>query len=514
MQKPDVFFLASFARRVIWRSAFPIFILLVFFGSLSWAKWQDPFARKWFTRKSTSQEPFQCVAILPKPMRQYPVIIYAHAFGGNLMTDGNDLRQMSEMGLAAVTFDYDQTNDLAFSSEFKTLLNWLHHQRWVDTNAVVWVGSDLGADRLLKFALQHPGQQPQLLIELSASTLPASRDQPLINIHCPILLIHDGQDEIVPVSDAQNFVSLLQSNHLSIALQIIPGAGHDMGLDRKVIFRCIGEYCLTHLAGKNAWKNYHSIAQWQAEAPPFWLFCLPAAIWAAGCIFWARRHISTPREKIVLTRGEIVLRCIAAILTVLALADTAIHLIPPHFASDTKTLSIARQYLLQPKERNDFDYLATQPIWHDQKLKVLLTHVELANYNRTLVNWQLDDSVYRDYILSPTITDKPGEQFNWRRPLWEEFYPRIRHENSPTDAAAIVARHLRERVTIADISNPPREISDIWLRQITDKAGFEIIYVAALRSVGVPARLDLNGKAEIYTDYKWQPAPRPVIEQL
>jgi hypothetical protein len=57
-------------------------------------------------------------------------------------------------------------------------------------------------------------------------------------------------------------------------------------------------------------------------------------------------------------------------------------------------------------------------------------------------------------------------------------------------------RTLRERVTIANTSNPPRDVSLIWRRQITDEVGVEIIYVAALRSVGVPARLDRNGRAE------------------
>lgn len=90
-----------------------------------------------------------------------------------------------------------------------------------------------------------------------------------------------------------------------------------------------------------------------------------------------------------------------------------------------------------------------------------------------------------------------------------------RHELSSEDAAKIVVRHLRKCVTIvgglprgetpggtpgqpagedarATMGDLPREVPAIWLRQLTDEAGFEIIYVAALRSVGVPARLDAN----------------------
>jgi hypothetical protein len=135
----------------------------------------------------------------------------------------------------------------------------------------------------------------------------------------------------------------------------------------------------------------------------------------------------------------------------------------------------------------------------------------LANYNRQLINWKLGDKIYQEFVLSPAITGDVHEQLDWRRPLWEEFYPRIRHESSPEDAAVIVVRHLRERVTIAAIPDPPRDIPTIWLRQLTDQTGFEIIYVAALRAVGVPARLDANQKAEIFADGKWQAAPQPCI---
>jgi hypothetical protein len=100
---------------------------------------------------------------------------------------------------------------------------------------------------------------------------------------------------------------------------------------------------------------------------------------------------------------------------------------------------------------------------------------------------------------------------NWWRPLWGGVFPRRLQESSPPDAAQIVVRHLRERVTMADLPDLSHEVPEIWLRQITDEAGFEIIYVAALRSVGVPARLDSNHHAEFWDGDKWQAAPDPVI---
>jgi hypothetical protein len=296
-----------------------------------------------------------------------------------------------------------------------------------------------------------------------------------------------------------------------VEIKIIPGIPHGLEPERGVIFRSIGEYCRSYLTGTNAWEDYHSIAQWQAEASPLWLFWLPAAAWTGGWFVWWRCRKAGSPEKIKLSRGEIALRWLAVILATWALAETAIHLVTPRFSVNDTTLSIARRFLVQPKEHADFENLAAQPIWQNQRLKTLLEHVELAGYNRELINWQLDDKMYRNFVLSPVIIGSSGEQMNWRRSLWEEFYPRIRKEQSPEDAAKIVVRHLRERVTIADALNLSHDVPEIWLKQITDKAGFEIIYVAALRSVGVPARLNSQHQAEFWDGTKWDDAPRPSV---
>jgi pimeloyl-ACP methyl ester carboxylesterase len=514
-------------RGVLWAVFRPFFdfipflAVLLFFGALFWAKAQDPFSRKWFTLKTSDQGSFKCVAVLPKPLRPCPVIIYTHGSGGNLMNDGNDLRQMAELGLAVVSLEYDQTNEAAFAGQFGAVLNYLGQQPWAKTNAVAWVGFSLGANGMLDFAVQHPELQPKLMVQLSGAGLNQStlNSQLSTNLHCQVLFIHGEQDQTFPLADTKALAATLQSNGVPVELKIIPGAPHGMELERGVIFRCVGEYCLTHLVGKDALQNYHSIAQWQAEGPALWLFWLPAMMWIVGRVIFLRMRKplsdgrsaqrADPTSK--LKSHEIALRWIAAALAAWALAVTALHLVPPHFLVSERTLSIARKHLIEPKQSTDFECLAAQPIWGGQKLKTLLDHVELAGYNRELINWQLDDKVYRDYVLSPVITGQPGEQLNWRRPLWEEFYPRIRHENSPEDAARIVVRHLRERVTIAALPDPPREVPAIWLRQITDETGFEIIYVAALRSVGVPARLDAQQKVEFWNGREWAAAPRPSV---
>jgi O-antigen ligase len=207
---------------------------------------------------------------------------------------------------------------------------------------------------------------------------------------------------------------------------------------------------------------------------------------------------------------EIWLRRGAWTLGIVAFLQTSVYLSTPFFFVSRTTLAIARKCLIAPKEIADFDFLSTNVDWHGKYLQILLQNANLANYNRELINWQVDDKIYQDYVLSPDITGNSGEQLNWRRSLWEELYPRIRHESSPEDAAKIVVCYLRERVTVSALPNPPHEVLNIWLKQITDEAGFEIIYIAALRSVGIPARLNNQGQAELFKDGNWESAPRPV----
>jgi hypothetical protein len=207
------------------------------------------------------------------------------------------------------------------------------------------------------------------------------------------------------------------------------------------------------------------------------------------------------------------LRWLAAILAAAALAQTALHLVPPRLPISERTLAIARKHLVAPKERSDFEFLAAKPLWGGRRLKTLLEHVELANYNRELINWKLDERVYQEFVLSPEIDPTADGDLNWRRPLWENFYPRIRREQGPEEAAGIVVRFLRERVTIAEGNGLPATVAEVWQRQIANEHGFEAVYVAALRSVGIPARLGSRQRAEFWTGSAWEAAPRPLVER-
>jgi hypothetical protein len=161
--------------------------------------------------------------------------------------------------------------------------------------------------------------------------------------------------------------------------------------------------------------------------------------------------------------------------------------------------------------KSDFDYLLQQSLADNRPLAPLLAHLELADLQRRQFYPKLDDETFRAYVLSPEIARLPLAEVDWRRALWEHFYPRIRREADPMSAAQIVVRSLRERVGIDPSYRYQVGVETIWTQQLTDEAGFERIYVAALRSVGIAARLNDAGQAELLHGNQWQPAPRLLI---
>jgi len=211
------------------------------------------------------------------------------------------------------------------------------------------------------------------------------------------------------------------------------------------------------------------------------------------------------------SRSSVVLKAVAITSATAACGVAALHLVLPRVPANQDVVDIARTFLIEPRLRNDFDYLIGPSVFQGHPLAPLLKHLELANRQRHQFYPNLDDATFQEYILSPEIAPLPLDEVDWRRTLWENFYPRIRRESDPVAAAQIVVRSLRERVGIDPGYDYRVGVETIWTEQMTDEAGFERVYVAALRSVGIAARLNDGGQAELLEGNQWQSAPHALI---
>ena len=182
------------------------------------------------------------------------MVIYLHGSGGSLIGTGNELRQMAEMGLAAVGMEYCKTNEAVFESQFSALLDRLGRCRWADTNRMAWVGYSLGAQWQLTYALRHRASQPNLLV-LAAGGRVVDVDPskpPAFKSAVSALLVRGEFDEGFSDSDFHRLSEFFRSNGVPVDSKVLAGQGHGLGLNGPLFFRVLGEYCLTALRGDTA----------------------------------------------------------------------------------------------------------------------------------------------------------------------------------------------------------------------------------------------------------------------
>lgn len=188
-----------------------------------------------------------------------------------------------------------------------------------------------------------------------------------------------------------------------------------------------------------------------------------------------------------------------------ALAQTGLHLLVPKFRINEGILKIARHSFVQPELLPDFNYLIDRIQGDPQRLEDVLDYLALADYNRHLIPWSPPKDVYRNFILSPDGAWTLNCGLRWRRQLWESLYPWVRKERDLNSAALIVEQRLRNS------QNPIRSAlktngAERSLDSKPNESVFQVLYVAGLKAVGIPARLDLQNKAEVWQAGTWYPA--------
>ena len=498
-----------------WR---PVLTCLAAFACLLfWIDSRDPFQRVFFSVSDSASGHAHGIAVLPKPVSPRPTIVYLHGSRGNFIKDGPMLRSYAELGLNTLSLDYNQTNSTAFDTGFANLLAWLDEQSWHKRGAVAWIGSSLGAQRSLSYLTRHPEQQPDLYVrvggglvdELPIPETDETTPAPVAPFSCPTLLVHGENDRIFPASDCRKLHALLQAGGAPVEMKVLKRQAHGFRPDRAVAMRAIGEYCAEALGLKPGAKERASQASALAWLPLIGLAGFAVTLGAKRLRRW--RNLPDPHP----TSASAPLRRLAAGFALSATVLTIVHWSLPAMSASSGTAGkLTARLSVSPKARADFEHLMATNLGADSRMRDLIDHAQLANYRDPFLypDPGLDPETRKDCIVSPVIDASDRRPADWRRPLWESFYPRVRKESDPMKAAQIVARFLRERVGVAsDIGEAP-SLAAAWRQQTASARDWERLYVAALRSATIAARLNAAGRAEIWDGSEWKPAPRPAVD--
>ena len=234
-----------------------------------------------------------------------------------------------------------------------------------------------------------------------------------------------------PLSEARRVAARLQTNGMPVELRVLPGEGHSLGANRSAVVPG-PRRALPDAAERSGRPGELPLDPVLAGASPAAVALLDAGarvgeplavVLAAGSRKMRLLEASPSRRVACPTLEGAWLAWARRHLTTAAVVQTALHLVPPRLPIDERTLTLARKHLVAPKEKSDFEFLAAKPCWPGKRLRTLLEHVELAHYNRELINWKLDEQTYQQFVLSPEMIPSADGGLNWRRPLWENFLP-------------------------------------------------------------------------------------------
>jgi len=402
-------------------------------------------------------------------------------------------------------------------------------------SSICWIGNALGAQSLLDAELTRGTidsrlsiflscEKPYKNIEMDSVTnmLGFMDDSPssprganaFESVANPFMLFVQGQnDDIFTPKQVESIAKTLRLYGITAFTTDVAGVGHDLDPDSSLIIRLVGELCKQIVIPNGVSEPISSKVSIRELILCFFTFALIISIWSTidGNI---NSYLQTILRYFIYFYKR--RKTFIMFVTTVLISLFAVCVIATQLEANGVDVYIVSKTLVPPSQRNAFMHLASITLSEGNSLYTLLNYFKLANYDRSLSNWKLKDNDFDDFVLSPCLDNKQQMQLCWRQHLWELLYPRIKHVQTEEQAATIIVRYLRERITITTEAKRPTEydLVDIFNSQLIDKNGFSMIYVAALRSVGIPAKLNDSGQALFFYKNSWTIAPEPDILSL
>lgn len=486
-----------------------VLVVLILFGALLWAHQHRQHDVQWIGLRTANGRKVETVLVSPQQSTHRSALLYVHDATGSLEGDGNDIRHLAAAGFDVFSIQYDPQSQGTFDDGFSAELAYVASRY----DSVAWIGYGLGANRLMSFVCRHR-QLPNAIVIMSPTLKNGDPAQLVINIPSvdlsglPILVLRGKEDDDLSEPFAERLYTALKEKGGSVELSTIPRAPQNLEPWRRAIFRSVGEYCRIKL-NLPLYPESDGGGSTNGSFATFVLFFLPAIGWG---IFLVGRYLSSIVASLngERARPSITWRILAYGCITLVIAEGGARLVLPRLAISPARLGLAEKLFFAGAPSENWSYISSFPIWNGKLLGTLMEHVELSEYNRRLVNWEVSDSLFKEFVLTPDIQDSADSDLRWRRLLWEEFYPHVRRFRSTQDAARVAVRHLQERIAIVAGASAPRSINDMWTMRYTDGAGFQLACVATFRSIGIPSRLNVSGAAEYWDGSIWSAVPEPL----
>lgn len=178
-----------------------------------------------------------------------PVILFFHGNAGNVSHRLDSIRLFNQLGYAVFIFDYrgfgkssGKPSEKGTYLDAQAALQYLTQQRQLPLEKIVYFGRSLGAAVASYLAVTHP---PKALVlestftsapDMAAKLFPIfpmrwltrfsySNIKHIKNIHCPVLIVHSPDDEIIPYDMGKKLFEA--ANEPKVFLQI--HGGHNEG---------------------------------------------------------------------------------------------------------------------------------------------------------------------------------------------------------------------------------------------------------------------------------------------
>ena len=215
-------------------------------------QWNPPAngADVWF--KTVAGEPLHGWFVRAPQPPALATILHCHGNGGNLTNVGWVAQEFSQRGFDVLVFDYrgygrsagQLTDESGLYADGTAAYDFLTRELGVKPERLVLYGQSLGTTVAIDLAAQHPAAALVVESGLSSASAMAENALPwlprwlhwlgknrfesarkLPRVHCPVLITHGTQDEVIPVGQGRQ---LFAAANQPKQLEIIEGGNHNL----------------------------------------------------------------------------------------------------------------------------------------------------------------------------------------------------------------------------------------------------------------------------------------------